>query len=218
MVGQARDTAGELVGQARDTAGNLVNSAGDLVSDAGGRAAGLASSAGSTAKGAGTSLWDNIQQNPVPAALAGMSIAWMVRSWDRGSTSNGSYDRGMDPIYDHPGDHFDRSEGKSHLVGQALTQVDQFGREVPNRAQDMLKDKPLVVGALALGLGAAAGLAAPHTGVERQWLGGTREQLVQQATSALQQTQEKMQQVAGDAQQAMRQDQPQPGAQGQGAS
>jgi len=215
FVGQAKDTAGEIVGQARDTAGNLVSSAGGLVSDASGRAMGLAGSAGSTAKGAGSSLWENIQQNPVPAALAGMSIAWMVRGWDRSSTSNGSYDRGSEPIYAHPGDQFDRSEGKSRFVGQALTQVDQFGREVPSRAQGMLKDKPLVVGALALGLGAAAGLAAPHTGVEREWLGGTRDQLVQQASTALQQTQERMQQVAEGAQQSMQNDQRQTEHQGQ---
>jgi len=204
IVGQARETAGELVGQARDTAGNLVNSAGELVSDASGRAVDLASSAGSTARGAGSSLWDNIQQNPVPAALAGMGIAWMVRGWDRSSTSNGSYGQGINSIYAQPGDQIDRGDSHTRFVGQALTQVDQFGREVPSRAQDLLKDKPLVVGALALGLGAAAGLAAPHTEVEREWLGGARDQLVQQAATALQETQERVQQVADGAQQAMR--------------
>lgn len=206
LVGQAKDTAGEVVGQVKDTAGNLVNSAGGLVTDASGRAVELAGTAGSTARGASSTLWDNIQQNPVPAALAGMSIAWLVRSWNQSSPARSSYSGATDVTYAYPREHANDGEGQTRFIGQALTQVDQFGREVPGRAQQLVSDKPLVMGALALGLGAAAGLAVPNTEPERQLMGGPRDQLFEHTASVLRDTQERVQQAAAEAQQALRDD------------
>jgi len=218
LAGQAKDTAGEVVGQVRDAAGNLVNNAGELVSDASGRAVNLATSAGSTARGAGSSLWENIQQNPVPAALAGVSVAWLVRSWDRGNTSYGSYSGATDVTYAYPRGHEDGEEGPTRVVGQALTKVDHLGREMPDRAGGLVKDKPLVMGALALGLGAAAGLAVPNTEAEGQLMGGARDQIFQQTASAMQGAREQVQRVAEDAKQAIHEESSPENLQGQSQS
>jgi hypothetical protein len=74
-LGRAQDRAGEVVGQARDTVSHIAGDANDLANDASERVRRLATTAGSTARDTGFAVWDMIQSNPVPAALAGISLA-----------------------------------------------------------------------------------------------------------------------------------------------
>jgi hypothetical protein len=203
VASTARERMGDVADQARSTASEVISGAGSLASDAGDRAMDLASSAGSTARGAGTSLWTNLQQNPVPAALTGLGIAWLMRSWDTSASSHSGY-RPSSSEYGSSYRH--ENEDHGNRIGDALThadqfgrQVDQFGRQVPDRAQDMLQGNPLMVGALAFGLGAAAGLAVPSTQKESELMGGARETLIERTTSTLQDTQQRVQQAMDDA-------------------
>jgi hypothetical protein len=84
-------------------------------------------------------------------------------------------------------------------------------------------DTPLAMGAAALGLGVAVGLAAPGTRQESQMMGEARDRLLESAKTVAQETQQKVQKVAQEAQsaaqeEAQRQDlSPKPAAQGGGA-
>ena len=60
----------------------------------------------------------------------------------------------------------------------------------------MLEDNPLAVGALALALGTAIGLAVPETQREHRLMGDMRDNLLDQASSKASETFQKVQQVA----------------------
>ncbi len=66
----------------------------------------------------------------------------------------------------------------------------------------MLQENPLAVGTLAVGVGAAVGLAIPETSKEHEVMGEARDNLVDKA----QETQQKVQQVTGEAQNAAQQE------------
>jgi len=77
----------------------------------------------------------------------------------------------------------------------ARTQYQAYRLE--DRFQSALYENPLAVGAIALAVGAAAGLAVPGTKRENELLGEARDSLVERAQEVAHGTVEKLQQVAG---------------------
>lgn len=67
---------------------------------------------------------------------------------------------------------------------------------VQELVQNALQTNPLVVGAVALAVGAAVGLAIPETQEERQLMGGMRDTVVDKAQATAQDTMQKVQDVA----------------------
>lgn len=103
------------------------------------------------------------------------------------------------------------SEQVSSLGSQAREQVGNLGsqvHDVTRRAQTQyehsLQENPLAVGAVALALGAAVGLALPSTRVENRLMGEAHENLVQVAEEAARDTIVKVKEVAGEAGRAAR--------------
>ncbi len=70
----------------------------------------------------------------------------------------------------------------------------------------MLRENPLTVGTLAVGVGAAIGLAIPETGKEHEVMGEARDTVVDKAQEKVQETQQKVQKVAEQAQSAAQQE------------
>lgn len=199
--GQAQGKAEEMVGQARDAAGQLVSDASDLASDASETAARLATRAGSKARGAGSSVWDTVAQNPLPAALAGLSVAWLYTH--RGDKSAaGSYRTGS-PLNSGVGELTDRAKGQFEDLGSGAQQQAQRAQGQLGR---MLEEAPLAVGAVALGLGAAIGLAVPTTSRERELMGETRDTFMEKAQQAAQDAQHRLQEVGEQVQQTVKQE------------
>ncbi len=96
---------------------------------------------------------------------------------------------------------------------RAQDQVSRLGNRVQHQAQRassgfqrMLQENPLTVGALAIGLGAAAGLAVPQTRQEHEVMGEARDNLVEKAQETAQEAQQKVQSVAQEAQSAAQQE------------
>jgi gas vesicle protein len=79
------------------------------------------------------------------------------------------------------------------LKRQASTQV----RRVRTGFWETMEANPLLVGAATLALGIVAGLAIPSTDVEDEWMGETRDQLVDQAKELGQEALDKGKEVAG---------------------
>lgn len=78
-----------------------------------------------------------------------------------------------------------------HVVRQAQDRVEDLGHEAQYQAsraqsqfQRMMRENPLAVGAVAVGLGAAIGLAIPETPQEDELLGEARDRLMDEAQSA----------------------------------
>jgi hypothetical protein len=78
-----------------------------------------------------------------------------------------------------------------------MTEVaeEQIGR-ARDRFGEMLGDSPLAIGAIALGVGAAVGLAMPVTEQENEWLGDARDQLLGRAKEAVAEVGEQARSVA----------------------
>jgi len=95
------------------------------------------------------------------------------------------------------------------VVGQAQDRVGRLGdqaRQASSGFRRMLRDNPLTVGALAVGLGAGVGLAVPQTSKEHEVMGQAHDNLVERTQEKAQEAQEKVQRVAEEAQGAAQQE------------
>jgi ElaB/YqjD/DUF883 family membrane-anchored ribosome-binding protein len=76
----AKEVTAHAVHEVRDAARDVTTDAKDAAWDATiGRAENAVTSAGETAKGFGSIVIDTIKQNPIPAALAGLSLFWLYK-------------------------------------------------------------------------------------------------------------------------------------------
>ena len=249
-----------------------------------GRVEDMARSATDTVNEARHSFMDTVRENPIPAALAGIGIAWLLmnrrtprnRTEYRG-TLNGPAERGMrqlagrvshvaHDVRDQAGDLMHqvgnkadslahRAQGQvSDIAGQAgqlahrvqdqageyvgqagqlahrvQDQAGQLAHRVQDQAGEMVhyaqdhsrqmvqqtrrtiqstfEENPLAIGAVALAMGTAIGLALPRTELEDEWLGDARDQLMDKvgevAHESLGQAKQAVEQlVSGETQQA----------------
>ena len=99
------------------------------------------------------------------------------------------------------------------LASRTQDRVSNLGEQARYQAQRasggfqrMLRENPLAVGTLAVGVGAAVGLAIPETSKEHEVMGEARDNLVDKAQEKVQETQQKAQRVAEEAQSAVQQE------------
>jgi len=92
----AKEVTEHAVHEVKDAARDVTSGAKDAAWDATvGRAEDAVSSAGETAKGVGSLVIDTIKQNPIPAALAGLSLFWLYKHRAAsGSSSTSSLNSG----------------------------------------------------------------------------------------------------------------------------
>lgn len=224
---------------------------------------------------AGTSVLDTIKANPIPAALIGVGLGWLIfgarssgsseRTTRRYRTQgnerygydagNGSAERGDERDFARGprrtmrqgeravGDAMHAAgegvsnvghrvqEGASHLVEGAQETAHNVGEKVSRLAHDAehrveelagsardaavhfagdarvrgrqvvrgagrqirraeqgfestMRENPLALGAVAIAIGAAIGLALPHTHVEDEWMGDAKDRLIHRAEGA----------------------------------
>jgi hypothetical protein len=178
------------------------------------------SGATSTVQETGSGIVETIKQNPVPAAIAGLGIAWLwthraqgPKRYDDGRygiRQSDAWDTGYSGAVGSPGSM--SSEGIGDKIGDAAegvgrrvsgvgdrvadvpNQVGGGAESVTRQAQRMLDESPLAIGAAAMAVGAATGMILPATQVERRVLGPAAGQVLGSvegtATEALQKVQE----------------------------
>lgn len=104
---------------------------------------------------------------------------------------------------DKAGQIADRTQDQaSRLANQAQYQA----KRAKSGFERMLRENPLTMGTLAVGVGAAVGLAVPETAKEHEVMGETRDNLVDKAQEKAQETQQKVQRVAEEAQSTVQQE------------
>lgn len=86
------------------------------------------------------------------------------------------------------------------------TQAQQGAQRLEDRFQSTLRSNPLAIGAVALALGTAVGLALPQTERENALMGDARDTLVEKAQGLAQETMGKVQEVAGEVQTTVQQE------------
>jgi len=259
---------------------NLKEQAKDAVREATvGRVEDAVNNAGQTAKGFGADMLETIKQNPLPAALAGIGIGWLLMKRNDNASRrpmgygaygnyNGNdygYNRAAPNLGYRPYDqqYYGRAEygaqqqygsqGRGGGVGQVAQQaretlgdvagtagdkvgqigdkvgdvgsqvgdtvgqlgdkVGDIGEQAQYRAEragdwfgNTLQENPLAIGAVAIAVGAAVGLLLPETPKEHQIMGEARDNLMNQAQDAVQNTVQKVQRVADQAQTAVKQE------------
>lgn len=85
----AKEVTEHAVHEVRDAARDVTTGAKDAAWDATvGRAEHAVSTAGETAKGARSMVIDTIKQNPIPAALAGLSLFWLYKNRTGGQSGS----------------------------------------------------------------------------------------------------------------------------------
>jgi ElaB/YqjD/DUF883 family membrane-anchored ribosome-binding protein len=86
-------------------------------------------------------------------------------------------------------------------AGQVPDQVGMVGQQVGDTAQRLMDENPLAVGAIALAVGTAVGLALPATRTEQKVMGNAGSKLIDQAGTAIKQPLEEAEQKLRDQEQ-----------------
>ena len=150
---------------------------------------------------------------------SGRSSYYRGRTYDypprydyEGTTTSGPSSAGeaLGRTRDKVGETASRAQDKAgQVASQAQDRVSNLSdkaqyqtQRANDQLQRMLSQNPLTVGALALGVGAAIGLALPQTSREHEVMGEARDTLVEKAQEKAGEAQEKVQRVAEEAQSA----------------
>lgn len=192
VAGQVRDTAGNVAGQVRDTAGEVAGTVAQTAGDVAGQTGDVASR-----------FLRTLSENPIPAALAGISLGWLyMQSNSQGRVRLHEARHVAGDVASQAGDTVGRlAETAGETVGNVAEGVKYQASETQSQFQRMLLENPLAVGAIAVAVGAAVGLAVPETPQEHQLMGSARDKLVDRAQSVAQDTLQRVQQATGDAMQ-----------------
>ncbi len=98
------------------------------------------------------------------------------------------------------------ASGTVETAGNLAQQAQYQALRLEDGFQRVLRENPLAVGAVALALGAAVGLALPQTQRENQLMGEARDTLIERAQDLAQETIGKVQNVATEAQQTVKEE------------
>ncbi len=202
-----------------------------ILSDVADTAGELASSAGQTAMGAGSTLLDTIRNNPLPAALTGVGLTWLLMNRSSGpSAPSAGYpryrpdgrtlyqarpysDRGtvaetVDGVKDTASSvagQVQRTAGDvvdtvQDTAGELVDQAQYRAQQASGGVQQLVQENPLMAAGVTAALGAATGFYLSPTRREDQLVGKLRDNVMGQAQEVTQDTMEKVQRVAEEAQ------------------
>jgi gas vesicle protein/ElaB/YqjD/DUF883 family membrane-anchored ribosome-binding protein len=211
-----KDDLGRELRDARHMVSDEITHARTAVRDATvGRVEHMVHDARESVTDAGTSVLDTIKANPIPAAMIGLGLGWLIFGSARGARSvrSGSAERTMRRyrlVEGAEGVAHDASEKVSHLAEDAGHRVAEVAGDAREKAMHLagdarvrgqrvvrgarrrimraergvestLRENPLALGAVAIAIGAAIGLSLPHTHIEDEWMGDTKDRLLHRA-------------------------------------
>jgi ElaB/YqjD/DUF883 family membrane-anchored ribosome-binding protein len=165
----------------------MMNSASD-------RARGLAEQGRDVAGG----MTERMKESPIPYVMIGVGVGWLLlNSRGNGSVtykrdlanrgwSTGRY-RDNDELWEE-----DESQSWSESMGDMASRARErlgatrgrlgdYGSRTQNSLDSWIRQNPLAFGIAALAVGAAIGLSLPETEAENEWMGETRDTLVERA-------------------------------------
>lgn len=173
------------------------------------------------ARQAGDGLMATVRNNPIPAAMAGVGLAWLYfnRSGGqprRSSTDfrysadagrSGYSDRGYDPgsyRYEPDQSRFgEATESVKEKVGGVAEKAQEMvadatsaGGNQARRIEDTFFENPLAIAAAAIAAGLAVGMVAPETRTERKLMGEASSNLREKAVDAAKEAGDKVSTVA----------------------
>jgi hypothetical protein len=143
----------------------------------------VAGDAGATIVSTGSGLIDTIRRNPLPAAMAAVGIGWLLtRGGDRRSDARSlaawEADTGRWTGTGSTRSANGNGEGLGEKVGSAADQASRQARTAGSDLVGAIEREPLVAGAVAVAIGAAAAMLLPPTDIERNVVGPTGQKVL----------------------------------------
>ena len=225
-IEQTREEMSETIDaiQEKLRPGNVVAEATDRVKSAATeRVRQMADSASETAQNAydqtkqmAGQFVEGARSNAIPAAMICLGTAWLLfdryrnnrstdyRRWRSSSDRTPEY-HGTDtyyretPVSAYGTRYEEREGGLSETASELRERTIRTGRRARNQFQRLLNENPLMVGAAAVVVGCAVGMALPETERENEWLGETRDNVVEKAQDAARDVATRAQEAVGEA-------------------
>ena len=144
-------------------------------------------------------LAEDGRMNRIAGAMVGIGAAWLlVERWRKSSRQQSwryEYGANYDDQFDTWSHEGVASEGYERASARQIrNRASQTTVRVRNGFERLLESNPLMVGAAAVAVGATIGLALPETESENEWLGETKDSVMERAQDVATQ----VRQAAGD--------------------
>jgi hypothetical protein len=187
IVANAKSATTEKV---KDMASNAADSARDLAATAADTAGEWWESSG------GNTVVDRLRNNPIPALMTGVGVAWLLMS-------NGERYRGNGERYRRYRTASDRTTEWGTEAGEGRRMASPNGRSAMRNGvrqiETMVRQYPLAVGAAAVLIGASLGMAVPETERENELMGEARETALERAQQVATGTVDRVKEAAATA-------------------
>lgn len=162
-----------------------------------------------------SNLGSQAKNNPLPVALTGIGLAWLMASGkSAGSQTGTSATQGMgERAKSAMGSASESASSAKQRIGESaqaarerMGQMSQTARQQVDRARGsidyMLREQPLALAAVGLAIGAVFAALAPRTRQEDELMGEARDRLAEKAKEAGKEQLQKAERVAGAAKEA----------------
>lgn len=167
-----------------------------------------------------SNLSGSVRNNPIPVALMGIGMAWLMATGNRrpaylqeGDTGEGGLSSVKERLSSSKERLSSSKERLSESMSSARERVGQLGESARYRMEQMrggydsiVREQPLVLGAIGLAVGALLGAGLPRTRQEDELMGEASDRLTEKAKEAGREQLEKAKQVATTAKDTVMQD------------
>jgi hypothetical protein len=164
-------------------------------------------------------LGGSVKSNPMPVALVGIGLAWLMASGGRKPSPSSSYmyaegDTGGPGIKQRAAEGMASAKERVSSMKDTVAQYGQSARARLGQVDSLAREQPLALGAIGLAVGAFMAAMLPRSQKEDELLGEASDRLKEQAQQAGRQQVEKVSTVAkevvGQAKEAIGQEKPKP--------
>jgi hypothetical protein len=165
-----------------------------------------------------SNLGGSVKHNPLPVALVGIGIAWLMATGNRKPSYAHAQAESSGPgmMQRASGSLSSAKDSVSQTAQATRERVGQLGQSARNQMErvrgqaervrsgydSMVRDQPLALGAIGLAIGACLAAVAPRTRQEDALMGEASDRLADRAKDIGKEQLEKAQQVAGKARDA----------------